>query len=171
MPPFRVALSLSFSRHLIQRCSFLVLFQALEDLWMEFSLSSVKKIQTKPYRKGQALQLEAISHSHAATHRSAVSVSEMRSRKRLNSTMITIGIPKSEHFSVRGFPAGSAGKESTCNAADLGSIPGLGRSTGEENGYPLHYSVRRGTKSQTRLSDFHITKMSPFGSVSLIFSH
>ena len=32
------------------------------------------------------------------------------------------------------------GKESTCNAGDLGSIPGLGRSLGEGNGYPLHYS-------------------------------
>ena len=39
-----------------------------------------------------------------------------------------------------GFPCGSAGKESTCNAGDLGSIPGLGRSTGEGNGYPLQYS-------------------------------
>ena len=107
---------------------------------MEFSLSSVKKIKTKPYKKGQALQLGAISHSHAATHRPAASVSELRSRKRLNSAVITIGIPKSEHFSVRGFPGGSAGKESTCNAADLGSIPGLGRSTGAGNGYPLHHS-------------------------------
>ena len=34
----------------------------------------------------------------------------------------------------------SAGKESTCNAGDLGSIPGLGRSPGEGKGYPLHYS-------------------------------
>ena len=39
-----------------------------------------------------------------------------------------------------GFPGGSAGKESACNAGDLGSIPGLGRSSGEENGYPLQYS-------------------------------
>ena len=39
-----------------------------------------------------------------------------------------------------GFPGGSAGKESTCNAGDLGSIPGLGRSAGEGNGYPLQYS-------------------------------
>ena len=38
-----------------------------------------------------------------------------------------------------GFPCGSAGKESTCNAADLGSIPGLGRSPGEGKGYPLQY--------------------------------
>jgi len=39
-----------------------------------------------------------------------------------------------------GFPCGSASKESTCNAGDLGSIPGLGRSLGEGKGYPLHYS-------------------------------
>ena len=39
------------------------------------------------------------------------------------------------------FPGGSEGKESTCNARDLGSIPGLGRSPGERNGDPLQYSV------------------------------
>ena len=32
------------------------------------------------------------------------------------------------------------GKESTCNAGDLDLIPGLGKSPGEEKGYPLHYS-------------------------------
>ena len=36
-----------------------------------------------------------------------------------------------------GFPCGSAGKESACNAVDLGSIPGLGRSLGEGKDYPL----------------------------------
>ena len=41
---------------------------------------------------------------------------------------------------LMGFPCGSAGKESACNAADLGSIPGLGRSPGEGKGYPLQYS-------------------------------
>ena len=35
------------------------------------------------------------------------------------------------------FPCGSAGNEFACNAGDLGSIPGLGRSPGEEKGYPL----------------------------------
>ena len=39
-----------------------------------------------------------------------------------------------------GFPCGSAGKESDCNAGDLGSKPGLGRSPGEGKGYPLQYS-------------------------------
>ena len=42
------------------------------------------------------------------------------------------------HFG--GFPCGSAGKESGCNAGDLGSIPGLGSSPGEGNGHPLQYS-------------------------------
>ena len=41
---------------------------------------------------------------------------------------------------IRGFSCGSAGKESACNARDLGSIPGLERSPGEGNGYPLQYS-------------------------------
>jgi len=39
-----------------------------------------------------------------------------------------------------GFPGGSAGKESVCTVGDLGSIPGLGRSPGEGNDYPLQYS-------------------------------
>ena len=63
-----------------------------------------------------------------------------------------------------GFLCGSDGKESACNAGDLGSIPGLGRSPGEGKGYPLQYSglensmdysVHGVTKSQTWLSDFH----------------
>jgi len=66
-----------------------------------------------------------------------------------------------------GFPDGSGGKESSCNAGDSGSIPELGRSPGEGNGYSLQYSclensldrgacqavVDRVTKSQTQLSD------------------
>ena len=38
------------------------------------------------------------------------------------------------------FPGGLHGKESACNIGDLGSIPGLGRSSGEGNGNPLQYS-------------------------------
>ena len=61
---------------------------------------------------------------------------------------------------TEGFPCGSAGKESTCNVGDLGSIPGSGRSPGEGKGYPLQYSglensiVRGVTKSQTQLSNY-----------------
>ena len=56
------------------------------------------------------------------------------------------------------------GKESVCNAGDLGSISGLGKSPGEGKGYSLQYSglensmdciVHGVAKSQTQLSDFH----------------
>ena len=39
-----------------------------------------------------------------------------------------------------GFPCGSVGKETACNAGDDGSIPGLGRSAGEGIGYPFQYN-------------------------------
>ena len=62
----------------------------------------------------------------------------------------------------KGFPCGSANKEFTCNARDLGLIPELGRSPGERKGYPLQYSglensmdciVYEVAKSWTRLSN------------------
>ena len=60
---------------------------------------------------------------------------------------------------VGGFHCGSTGKESSCNAGDLGLIPGLGRPPGEEKGHPLQYSGLENpfgvAKSWTRLSDFH----------------
>ena len=43
-------------------------------------------------------------------------------------------------YILMGLPGGAAGKESTCNVGDLGSIPGFGRSPGGGNGYPLQYS-------------------------------
>ena len=52
-------------------------------------------------------------------------------------TLADLVSPDSTHM---GFPGGSDGKESACNAGDLGSIPGLGRSPGEEKGYLLQYS-------------------------------
>ena len=42
-------------------------------------------------------------------------------------------------YNILGFLGGSDGKESACNIGDLGSIPGLGPSPGEGNGYPLRY--------------------------------
>ena len=73
--------------------------------------------------------------------------------------------PNFMFFTVHmGLPCGSAGKESACSAGDPGSTPGLGRSPGEENSYPLQYSglensmdctVHGVAKSQTRLSDFY----------------
>ena len=62
------------------------------------------------------------------------------------------------------FPGSSAGKESTCNVGDLGTITGLGRSPRKGKGYPLQYSGLKNsmdcifhgvTKSEIWLSDFH----------------
>ena len=51
-----------------------------------------------------------------------------------------LGINLLKETKVMGFPHSSVGKSSACNAGDPGSIPGLGRSPGEENGSPLQYS-------------------------------
>ena len=70
-----------------------------------------------------------------------------------------------------GFPGGSDGKESACNAGDPGSVLGLGRSPGEGNGNPLQFSclenpmdggawwatVHRVAEGRTQLSDFTFT--------------
>ena len=70
-----------------------------------------------------------------------------------------------------GFPDSSVGKESACNAGDLGSTPRLGRSPGERKGYLLRYSglensvdciVHGVAKSQTWLRDFHFHFFAPF---------
>ena len=64
-----------------------------------------------------------------------------------------------------GFPGGSGGKESACNAGNLRSVPELGRSPGEGKGYLLQYSglensmdyivhgVAKGWKCQVQLLD------------------
>ena len=79
------------------------------------------------------------------------------------------------HLPARGFPGGSEDKASACNAGDPGSIPGLGRSPGEESSNPFQYSclenpMDRGAwqaavhgvaKSQTRLSDLTSPTCSP----------
>ena len=83
-----------------------------------------------------------------------------------------------------GFPGGSDGKESACNAGNLGLIPGSGKSPGERNGYPLQYSspvnsMDRGawqatvhgvTKSQINTTTTHglygqLKLILPFGSL------
>ena len=80
-----------------------------------------------------------------------------------NLFMLVISVTVDKAFIGTGY-CGSAGKQSACNAGDLDSIPGLGRSPGEGKGYPLQYSglensmdctVHGVTKSRTRLSDFH----------------
>ena len=80
----------------------------------------------------------------------------------------------------RGSPGGSDGKESACNAGDLGSIPGSGKSPGEGNGYPLQYvylenpmaTVYGAAKCWTQLSKYHYCFLSrishQFSSVQLL---
>ena len=76
-----------------------------------------------------------------------------------------------------GFPGSSDGKESACNAGEQGSVPGLGRSSGEGNGIPFQYScldnfmdsgawwatVHGVTKSQRYLSDYQWSKIDDIG--------
>ena len=52
------------------------------------------------------------------------------------------------------FPGGSDGKEPTCNARDLGSIPALGRSPGRGNGSPLWYSCLENPHGQRSLAGY-----------------
>jgi len=82
-----------------------------------------------------------------------------------------------EHFN---HPSGSLGKESTCNAGDLGLIPGLGSSPGEGKDYLLQYSglenpmgciVHRVANSRTWLSDYSLHSITPKGNPTPISRH
>ena len=85
--------------------------------------------------------------------------------------MLTAAMKLKDALSLEGFPCGSADKEFSCSVGDLGSIPGLGRSPGEGNGYPLQYSGRENSmdcivhgvaKSRTWLSHLHFTSLYPW---------
>ena len=65
-------------------------------------------------------------------------------------SMPVYGCPVSYH----GFPGGSDGKESACNAEDLGSIPGLGGSDGRRHGNPLQYSCLDNPQGQRSMVDY-----------------
>ena len=56
-----------------------------------------------------------------------------------------------------GFPHSSVGKESTCNAGDPGSTPGLGRSPGEGKGYPLQQSALKNFMESQRVRNNLVT--------------
>ena len=75
---------------------------------------------------------------------------------------------KDMFFHLKDFPGSSAGKESTCNAGDLGSVLGLGRSPGEGNGNPLQYSGLASFMGSQRVGHdwepfFHLNVICPFG--------
>ena len=59
---------------------------------------------------------------------------------------------------VKIFPGGSDGQESACNAGDISLIPGLGRSSGKENGYLLRYSCLENPHGHRSLAGY-----SPWG--------
>ena len=59
--------------------------------------------------------------------------------------------PEDSLLLVTILPGSSAGKESACNAGDLGPIPGLGISPGEGNGYPLQYSCLENSMERSLL--------------------
>ena len=93
---------------------------------------------------------------------------EKKMKQYLQMTWLLILIIQENWWKPISFPGGSAGKESTCNVGDLGSIPGLRRSPGERNHYPLQYSglensmdciVHGVAKSWKWLSDFHFTSL------------
>ena len=77
-------------------------------------------------------------------------------------TFVTVKLFDDSRSDKRGFPGSSAGKESAVNAGDLGSIPGLGRSPGEGNGYSLRYSGLENSlyspwgHKESDMSDFHV---------------
>ena len=95
---------------------------------------------------------------------SLAKVLELTGIQRAHSVPYVFSLLFTETRQCEGFPGSSAGKESTCNAGDLGSVPGLRRSPGEGKGYPLQYSslensmdciVHGVVKSPTQLSGFH----------------
>ena len=57
-------------------------------------------------------------------------------------------------YCILGFPGGSDSKESSCNAGDLGSIPGLERSPGGGHGNPLQYSCLENCHGQRSLAGY-----------------
>ena len=61
----------------------------------------------------------------------------MSSQRSLQKVILSLNTARIEY---QGFLDSSVAKESVCIAGDPGSIPGLGRSTGEGIGYPLQYS-------------------------------
>lgn len=83
MPLFKDALSLSFSWHLRTL--------GWNSLW------TVWKYKNKTLKKRTITSTGAIAHPHTATHSPAASLSETRSRKRVNSTTSSTGFPPSEH--------------------------------------------------------------------------
>ena len=119
-----------------------------------------------PWKIFQARILEWVAISYSRVFPTLGSKSHFLNWQVDSLPMSYLGSPFSMYYIHQlGFPDGSAWKESPCNVGDLGLIPGLGRSPGEANGYPLQYSclensidsiVHGVANSRTRLSSFHL---------------
>ena len=99
--------------------------------------------RTEEPGKLHSMELQRVGRDWAHTHsfvvyfRAGLPTLDFK-RRWLISTWVLCHSPFTWHWrACKGFPCGSTGKESACNAGDLGSIPGLGRSPGEGNSYPL----------------------------------
>ena len=89
---------------------------------------------------GPEMQLQALRSSCGKFYYSKKGIEkasgiDIRRGQRVSHSLVCVGF-----YILWGFPGSSDGKLSVCNAGDLGLIPGLGRSSGEENGSSLHYS-------------------------------
>ena len=104
------------------------------------------------------------SSGHSAGKESACNAGDPSDPSLIPGSGRSTGEGMTTHSVFLGFPVGSAGKECACDAGDPGSFPGLGRSPGEGNCYPLQYSglenlmdciVHGVAKRWTQPSDFH----------------
>ena len=116
--------------------------------------------------KGQFRECGVLSYSRKKT--TLMESTEGTWNVKLRQAFLMIKHGNMTHILIHGFPGGSDGKESACNAGDPGLLPGSGRSPEERNGYPLQYyqensvvgwtwsaKVHGVANSRTRLSDFH----------------
>ena len=94
----------------------------------------------------------------AAVYGVAQSPTQLKQFSSSTQLKIYIGIPRFIALYCGASPDGSDGKESTCNAGDLGSIPGLGRSPGGGHGNPPQYSCLENLHGQRSLVGY-----SPWG--------
>ena len=97
--------------------------------------------KTQVHSLGQEDPLEKGMATHSSTLAWRISWTE-EPRRLQSMGMQRVGYNGANNISYfnKGFPGGSAGKESICNAGNLGLIPGLGGSPGEGNSYPVQYS-------------------------------
>ena len=108
---------------------------ALRIPWIE-EAGGLEFMGSQRVRHNWATNSIILCQTHTYIHTRFSSVTTVLPKCMPLASLITISC-------LQGLPGGSAGTESACNVGNcrnLGSIPGLGRSPGEGNGYPLQYS-------------------------------